>query len=224
MRARPARAPRRGRRTRRRPRLPTARRRGSGLPDRPPANRLATPASSLSTSRSHRRRVGPVVARKHHFQSASAGGLAGSAAFLLSEVGFESTRRFRSMLEPLGLEPRQFALLRHVSRAEGQTQQALGDALGIPKSRMVALIDDLEERGLVERRPRPDDRRARALYVTPEGARCLDEAIEIAAAHEAFVRERLSPGEHRQLVELLRRLTDDVDVHPALRSDYEPLR
>src|SRR3954464_13480256 len=134
-----------------------------------------------------------VGARKGPNPSASAGGRAGRALSRRSKLVFESSRRFRSMLEPLGLEPRQFALLRHVAGSEGQTQQALGDALGIPKSRMVALVDDLEERGLVERRLRPDDRRARALYVTPEGARCLDEAIEIAAAHEAFVRERLSP-------------------------------
>jgi DNA-binding MarR family transcriptional regulator len=128
------------------------------------------------------------------------------------------------MLEPLGLEPRQFALLRHVSVSEGQTQQALGDALGIPKSRMVALIDDLEARGLVERRLRPDDRRARALHVTPEGARCLGAAMDIASAHEEFVRERLSSAEHRQLVDLLQRLTvtEDLEVHPGLRSDYEP--
>jgi DNA-binding MarR family transcriptional regulator len=130
------------------------------------------------------------------------------------------------MLEPLGLEPRQFALLRVVSGSEGQTQQALGDALGIPKSRMVALIDDLEARGLVERRLRPDDRRARALHVTPEGARCLGEAMEVAEAHEGFVLERLSPAEHRQLVEMLQRLSadDDLEIHPGLRSDYEPGR
>jgi DNA-binding MarR family transcriptional regulator len=159
-------------------------------------------------------------------RSASAGGLAGSATYLLSKVGFEASQRFRSLLEPLGLEPRQFALLRHVSTSEGQTQQALGDALGIPKSRMVALVDDLEERGLVERRLRPDDRRARALHVTPEGARCLSEAMEVAIAHEGFVRERLSPAEHRQLVALLQRLSaaEDLEVHPGLRVDYEPSR
>jgi DNA-binding MarR family transcriptional regulator len=163
-----------------------------------------------------------VGARKPPNQSASAVGLAGSATYLLSKVGFEASQRFRSMLEPLGLEPRQFALLRHVSGSEGQTQQALGDALGIPKSRMVALIDDLEARGLVERRLRPDDRRARALHVTPEGARCLSEAMDVANAHEEFVRERLSPTEHRQLVQMLQRLTEDLEVHPGLRSDYEP--
>jgi DNA-binding MarR family transcriptional regulator len=126
------------------------------------------------------------------------------------------------MLAPLGLEPRQFALLRHVSAAEGQTQQALGDALGIPKSRMVALIDDLEERGLVERRLRPDDRRARALHVTEAGAECLGQAMQIAAEHEAQLRARLSPAEHRQLVGVLQRLADHempTDVHPGLRSD-----
>jgi DNA-binding MarR family transcriptional regulator len=167
-----------------------------------------------------------VGARKAPIRSASASGLAGSATYLLSKVGFEASQRFRSMLEPLGLEPRQFALLRVVSGSEGQTQQALGDALGIPKSRMVALIDDLEERGLVERRLRPDDRRARALHVTSDGARCLGEAMEVAEAHEAFVRERLSSAEHRQLVQMLQRLSadDDLEVHPGLRSDYEPRR
>jgi DNA-binding MarR family transcriptional regulator len=165
-----------------------------------------------------------VGARKGPNQSASAGGLAGSATYLLSKVGFEASQRFRSMLEPLGLEPRQFALLRFVAGAEGQTQQALGDALGIPKSRMVALVDDLEQRGLVERRLRPDDRRARALHLTPEGSSCLTEAMEVAMAHEAYVRERLSPGEHRQLVQLLQRLTQDLEVHPGLRSDYETRR
>jgi DNA-binding MarR family transcriptional regulator len=167
-----------------------------------------------------------VGARKAPNQSASAGGLAGSATYLLSKVGFEASQRFRSMLEPLGLEPRQFALLRHVAGSEGQTQQALGDALGIPKSRMVALVDDLEARGLVERRLRPDDRRARALHVTTEGARCLAEALEVAKAHEAYVRERLSPAEHLQLVQMLQRLTitEDLEVHPHLRADYEPRR
>lgn len=167
-----------------------------------------------------------VGARNAPNQFASAGGLAGSATYLLSKVGFEASQRFRSMLQPLGLEPRQFALLRHVAGSEGLTQQALGDALGIPKSRMVALIDDLEARSLVERRHRPDDRRARALYVTADGARCLDEAMEVAMAHEAFVHERLSATEHRQLVGLLQRLSDteDLEVHPGLRSDYEPRR
>jgi DNA-binding MarR family transcriptional regulator len=139
-------------------------------------------------------------------------------------VGFEASQRFRQMLAPLGLEPRQFALLRHVAHAEGQTQQALGDALGIPKSRMVALIDDLEERGLVERRLRPDDRRARALHVTPEGARCLGRAMEVVDEHECYFRERLSAAEHRLLVRILQRLTaeQDLEVHPGLRSDYDP--
>jgi DNA-binding MarR family transcriptional regulator len=167
-----------------------------------------------------------VASRKRHGEGADGGALGGSAAFLLSKVGFEASQRFRQMLAPLGLEPRQFALLRHVAHSEGQTQQALGDALGIPKSRMVALIDDLEDRGLVERRLRPDDRRARALHVTDQGGRCLADAMRIAAEHEAFVRDRLSPGEHRELVRMLQRLTEaqDLEVHPGLRSDYEPRR
>jgi DNA-binding MarR family transcriptional regulator len=145
---------------------------------------------------------------------------ADSVGFLLSKVGFDAARRFRARLAPLGLEPRQFALLRYVAAAEGQSQQALGAALEIPASRMVALIDDLEERGLVERRRNPADRRARALHLTSAGRRLLGKAIEVAIAHERELLSGLSKEERGQLAELLRRLAADqgipIAVHPGL--------
>ena len=148
--------------------------------------------------------------------------LTGSAAFLLSKVGLEASRRFRAALAPLGLEPRHFSLMRHVAAAEGQTQQALGDALGIPKSRMVALVDDLEARGLIERRLRTDDRRARALHLTEEGCDVLEHAQQIEADHNAKLTGSLSRAEYEQLVEVLQRLAAEQDldpeVHPGLRE------
>jgi DNA-binding MarR family transcriptional regulator len=145
---------------------------------------------------------------------------ADSVGFLLSKVGFDAARRFRARLAPLGLEPRQFALLRYVAAAEGQSQQALGAALEIPASRMVALIDDLEERGLVERRRNPADRRARALHLTSAGRRLLGKAIEVAIAHERELLSGLSKDERRQLGKLLRRLAAEqgipIGVHPGL--------
>ena len=56
-------------------------------------------------------------------------------------------------LEPVGIDPREFLLMRFVAASEGQSQQALAERLGVPASRMVALVDRLEEAGLVERRP-----------------------------------------------------------------------
>ena len=72
-------------------------------------------------------------------------------------------------LEPVGIDPREFLLMRFVAASEGQSQQALAERLGVPASRMVALVDHLEDAGLVERRPNPEDRRIRGLHLTRKG-------------------------------------------------------
>src|ERR1700761_4323290 len=59
-----------------------------------------------------------------------------SVGFTLSTTGYAVASRFRELLAPLGLEPREFALLRVVAAAEGHSQQAIGERLRIPPSRM----------------------------------------------------------------------------------------
>jgi DNA-binding MarR family transcriptional regulator len=144
-------------------------------------------------------------------------------AFLISQLGYVISTRFRAILSPLGLEPRHFLVLRHVSRAEGSSQHALGQALRIPASRMVGLVDTLEQRGLVERRANPRDRRARALYLTEEGRRVLEQAFGLAVGHERAVTAGLSDDEQAQLLGLLRRLDLARElvpgVHPALADE-----
>jgi DNA-binding MarR family transcriptional regulator len=143
-----------------------------------------------------------------------------AVGFLISQLGFQSSRRFAERLEPLDLNPRTFALLRHIEAAEGEPQHALAEALRVPPSRMVALLDELEERGLVERRPHPTDRRARSLYLTGAGRRLLERAKKIAAEHEAELCADLSATERKQLLALLGRLAAGqgllAGVHPAM--------
>src|SRR4051794_41255119 len=91
------------------------------------------------------------------------------AGFLLVQLGTNEHRRFAERLAGLGLHPRHFGMLSHLAAAEGQSQQALSDALGIHRSAMVALIDDLEQRGLAKRSRDPVDRRAYTLHLTPAG-------------------------------------------------------
>ena len=100
-----------------------------------------------------------------------------AVGFVLSSTGYAVARRFRETLAPLELEPREFALLRAVGAAEGQTQQAIGERLGIPASRMVAFVDALEARALLERRANPIDRRARALHLTSAGSELLESRV-----------------------------------------------
>src|SRR5215204_2111269 len=94
-------------------------------------------------------------------------------AFLLSQVGIHASRRFAERIAAVDLNPPLFRILNLVDAREGQSQQAIGAAIEVPASRMVALVDELEQRGLVERRPDPKDRRVRALFLTAKGRKTL---------------------------------------------------
>ncbi|HVB26559.1 MAG TPA: MarR family winged helix-turn-helix transcriptional regulator [Mycobacteriales bacterium] len=143
-----------------------------------------------------------------------------SVGFLLSQLGYATSRAFRETLAPTGLEPRQFALLRLISQQQGRSQQAVADALQIPASRMVALLDDLEERGLLERRAVAADRRARALHLTARGRALLNKAWQLALASEQRTCAGLSPAQRDTLLDLLRRVAANYSlnlaVHPGL--------
>src|SRR6516225_1293561 len=89
-------------------------------------------------------------------------------AYLLVQLGFHVDRQFSERLAPLGLEPRHAGLLVQLAANEGLSQQALGELIGLNPTRMVFLVDELEQRGLVERRRNPADRRSYALYLTPQ--------------------------------------------------------
>ncbi len=148
--------------------------------------------------------------------------------FTVSSIGYAVARRFRDTLAPVALDPREFALLRAVSAAEGQSQQAIGERLHIPPSRMVAFVDALEARSLLERRHNPHDRRARALHLTPGGRELLDRAFVLAAELERNLCATLSGAELEQLLELLQRVglqlgvapgTHAAHAHPALADE-----
>jgi len=146
-------------------------------------------------------------------------------AFLLSQLGYHSSRRWKVRLAPLGLDPRQVMVLRRLAGDEGRSQQALGDALQIPPSRMVALVDALEQRGLLRRRPSPSDRRVRTLHLTREGRRLLGEIMEISVEHEQELCSGLQPADRDQLLTLLNRLAAEQGlaegVHPGA-ADPDP--
>ena len=148
------------------------------------------------------------------------GGPGHSVSFLLSQLGYTTSRRFKQALASLGIEPRQFAMLRFIAMAEGQSQQAIASALQIPPSRMVSLVDDLEERGLLERRQDPADRRARALHLTRAGRRLLEQAWKVAMETEQVTVQGWSDKDRQKLLELLNRLAAQhgltLGVHPGL--------
>jgi MarR family transcriptional regulator, lower aerobic nicotinate degradation pathway regulator len=132
---------------------------------------------------------------------------AGQLLFRLWRV---SHTRVAEALESLGLTTALFALLNVLGTREGAIQQEIGAEMGIDPSTMVSLIDQLETAGLAKRRPRPTDRRAREVAITPKGRRVLKQARELAMQAEDDVLHGLSEGERRRLLALLRRALDSA--------------
>jgi DNA-binding MarR family transcriptional regulator len=158
------------------------------------------------------------MGREPESQGPSAVAPVQSVGFALSTVGFAVASGFRQTLAPLDLEPRDFALMRGVGAAEGDSQHAIGERLGIPASRMVAFLDALEARGLVERRRNPDDRRTRALYLTAAGTDLLGEAFILAADYERRLCADLPEAEREQLLAVLRRIADGIGLKPGVHA------
>jgi DNA-binding MarR family transcriptional regulator len=146
----------------------------------------------------------------------------GSVAFLLSQLGFVASRRFAEAVAPLELEPSEAGLLRQLASRQGETQQSLAVAMATSPSRVVALLDQLEKKGLVERRPHPSDRRARAIHLTPAGRALLGRLATAGRRHEEAMCDGLSDGEREELRRLLARLAGlrglTAGVHPGLRE------
>jgi DNA-binding MarR family transcriptional regulator len=146
-----------------------------------------------------------------------------SVGFTISTTGYAISHRFQEILAPLALEPRDFSLLRAVGLAEGLSQQALAERLQIPASRLVAFIDQLAQRGLIERRQNSSDRRVRALHLTTEGHQLLKRAFALAVEHERNLSSGLTQQEREQLLELLGRVGAQLGLAAGVHTAHSAL-
>jgi DNA-binding MarR family transcriptional regulator len=126
--------------------------------------------------------------------------------FLMNYLGTRSGRRFAAALEPYGLHPRHFGVMTVLDARPGVTQQDLSDHSRVDRSSMVALLDELEDMGLAERRADPADRRKRSIHLTEEGRAKLEELRAVAreVGEQSF--GALTDDERATLHHLLRKL------------------
>ncbi len=113
---------------------------------------------------------------------------------------------FHSAFAPLDLRPAQFSALLLIDANPGCKQSEAAEALGIMQPNFVALMDDLESRGLARRAPSKSDRRSHALALTAKGRLLLARAMTVVSAHEARVTRGLSIAEAQNLFALLARV------------------
>jgi DNA-binding MarR family transcriptional regulator len=126
----------------------------------------------------------------------------GALLTIAARTGQELARR---RLTPLGLTVQMCGVMNLL--AEGPiSQQGLGEQLGIDRTTVVELIDELEKQGVVERRRNPADRRSYALHLTTKGRSVQKRAALAfdAAADEVFA--PLAPAEQKALADMLRRI------------------
>lgn len=129
-----------------------------------------------------------------------------------------SHTRTAEALEGVGLTPATFALLNVLGSRKGAIQRELSSDMGIDPSAMVTLIDELERAGSVERRRRPDDRRAWEVAITPKGRSTLKAARRLAEQVEDEVLGGLKPTERNQLIKLLRQALLSAPAQPPWRT------
>jgi DNA-binding MarR family transcriptional regulator len=141
------------------------------------------------------------------------------AGQLLFRLWRANHTRTAEMLGSVGLTPALFALLNVIGARERAIQQELGSALGIDRSTMVSLIDQLEGAGLARRRPSATDRRAREIAITLKGRRLLQRARGLISRVEDEVLAGLTAEERRELLALLRRALDSAPAQPLWSSE-----
>jgi DNA-binding MarR family transcriptional regulator len=153
-------------------------------------------------------------------REAGIAGLHQRIPFLLSQLGVYLAEDFVHRLEPFGVEPRAYAVLKALCEDDGRSQRELSTQLGIHRNVMVTVVDKLERDGLVKRMPHPADRRAFAVTLTDKARELLPKLDAQGRAQEDEVTASLSDAERKAVLQHLQRVSTAAGlipgVHPKL--------
>ena len=129
-----------------------------------------------------------------------------SIGFLITRIHARMHKEFVAGLEPLRIEPRHYGALTALHATGPVSQAELARQLGVSGASMVQIVDDLEHRGLIERRRLSTDRRTQVLHPHRSVPEVLVEAGRLADAMTASLLAALTPARTARLVHLLQRL------------------
>jgi DNA-binding MarR family transcriptional regulator len=144
--------------------------------------------------------------------------LLANSAFLIGRLGFTFKTRAIAEVEQEGFSLYDYSVLALVSEEPRETQGAIADALRVDRSQLVGILDGLEERGLVERKRDPHDRRRHVVSLTSEGRRALVRLRSITSRLEDELLAPLDSESRETLHKLLLRLACYHDPRCDLKS------
>jgi DNA-binding MarR family transcriptional regulator len=134
-------------------------------------------------------------------------------AYLQTLMGYNARRAALSIIElflerlaPYGLKPVDFSVMSTICHNPGVTSRQLCATLNLLPPNLVGLIQSLESRGLIERKPHPHDGRAVGLHATPKGQALMVQAEQTATELEIEKTAKLTPAQRKTLVALLQKI------------------
>ncbi len=133
--------------------------------------------------------------------------------YLQTLMGYNARRAALSIIElflerlaPYGLKPVDFSVMTTIHHNPGVTSRQLCAALNLLPPNLVGLIQSLESRGLIERKPHPHDGRAVGLHATAKGQALMEQAEQTASDLEIEKTARLTPAQRKTLLDLLQKI------------------
>jgi DNA-binding MarR family transcriptional regulator len=138
-----------------------------------------------------------------------------SIPFLLKRLGWAVKDRSHAAFDSVELNPQHHAVLALLDEGTPETQATIADALGYDRSHLVGVLDELEEKGYIERKRDPGDRRRHLVTMTPAGEEALGRLRAIARQVEQEFLAPLDPEERRTLHRLLVELASHHDPRCA---------
>jgi DNA-binding MarR family transcriptional regulator len=135
------------------------------------------------------------------------------SSYLQTLMGYNARRAALSIIElflerlaPYGLKPVDFSVMSTIQHNPGVTSRQLCASLNLLPPNLVGLIQSLESRGLIERKPHPHDGRAVGLHATPKGHALMVQAEQTATELELEKTAKLTPAERKTLLALLQKI------------------
>jgi DNA-binding MarR family transcriptional regulator len=140
-------------------------------------------------------------------QALELGVLDGHLGYFVRRLQVWIFQDFVRALATFDIRPAQFSVLVVIEANSRLSQADLAERLGIERARLVRLLDGLEKRNLIRRRPSPLDRRSHALVLTREGHKSLKRMKVLAAEHETNLAKRLGPEKRAAVLAALRNIS-----------------
>jgi len=136
------------------------------------------------------------------------GPLPGLIGYVLRRAQLSVFQDFFAAFAPFAIRPAQFSVLTVIERNPGLTQSQVAEALGIKRTNFVGMLDELEKRGLAERRQDVRDKRSYALYLTGDGAALMRKLKPVLKAHESRIIAKVGEDGRAALIALLREIAE----------------